>query len=234
VGIALVSYGVASAGCSGCERNHDDGTRPVSQDLPALELRDDTPDVLLTWIDEKGDHHVVQKPADVPENARENVRVVTLQYGHGEMLYVADLRTKNADGTYPVHSLPRSSWELIAQQRRSKAIAALTPFASQSAPTPAPAAPSSAQLSAIVYMASWCSACRSAETYLRSQGVTVISKDIEKDPRAQKEMNEKLHKAGYPQKGTIPVLDIRGKILVGFDQRAIKQVIQEAIRGDML
>jgi len=47
-------------------------------------------------------------------------------------------------------------------------------------------------------------------------------------------MNEKLHKAGYPQKGTIPVLDIRGKILVGFDQRAIKQAIQEAIRGDML
>jgi glutaredoxin len=227
---------VAGMGCSSCGQEPDDGTQPASQDLPAFELRDDTADLLITWVDEKGDHHVVQRPAEVPEGSRDMVRVVTLQHGHGDVLYVADLRTKNADGTYPVKTMARSGWELVAQQRRAKSMAALSPTASASAGAPptAPAAPASARLSAIVYAASWCSACRSAEAYLRSQGVTVIVKDIEKDPGAQAEMDQKLHKAGFPKRGTIPVIDIRGRILVGFDQRDIKRAIQESTRGDLL
>jgi glutaredoxin len=235
--VALLAISVvAGMGCSSCGQQTDDGTQPASQDLPAFELRDDTSDLLITWVDEKGDHHVVQRPADVPEGSREMVRVVTLQHGHGDVLYVADLRTKNADGTYPVKTMARSAWELVAQQRRAKSMAALSPTASASAgasPT-GPAAPASARLSAIVYAASWCSACRSAEAYLRSQGVTVIVKDIEKDPGAQAEMDQKLHKAGLPKRGTIPVIDIRGRILVGFDQRDIKRAIQESTRGDLL
>lgn len=231
--MASVSFGL---GCSSCARDKDDGTAPTSRDLPALELRDDTPDLLITWVDDKGNHHVVMRPPDVPEEAREMVRVRTLEHGHDEILYVADLRTKKADGTYPVKTMARSAWELVAEQRRAKSMAALAPTASASAGTSptAPLAPPSSRLSAIVYAASWCSACRSAEAFLRGQGVTVIVKDIEKERGAQAEMDEKLHRAGLPKRGTIPVIDIRGRILVGFDEREIKRVIREATRGDML
>lgn len=230
---ASVSFGL---GCSSCAGEKDDGTAPASRDLPVLELRDDTPDLLITWVDDKGNHHVVMRPADVPEEAREMVRVRTLEHGHDEILYVADLRTKNADGTYPVKTLARSAWELVAEQRRAKSMAALAPTATGSAggaPT-VPLAPPSSRLTAIVYAASWCSACRSAEAYLRGQGVTVIVKDIEKERGAQAEMDEKLHRAGLPKRGTIPVIDLRGRILVGFDEREIKRAIKEATRGEML
>lgn len=233
--VLLAASLFAGVGCSSCSNDPGDGTKPVSQDLPELELRDDTPNLLLTWIDEKGDHHVVQRPADVPEEAREIVRVVTLEAGHGDVFYVADLRNKNADGTYPVRVMGRSAWELVAEQRRDKTMAALAPTASASAaPGAPPLAPPSSQLVAIVYAASWCSACRGAEAYLRGEGVTVVTKDIERDPGAQKEMDEKLHRAGLPKKGTIPVIDIRGRIIVGFDKREIKRAIQESTRGDML
>ena len=46
------------------------GAKPTSQELPPLEVKDDTPKLLLTWIDEKGDFHVVQKVAEVPEAER--------------------------------------------------------------------------------------------------------------------------------------------------------------------
>lgn len=228
---------VAGAGCSSCGSSEPSGTAPVSDSLPALELRDDTADLLITWVDEKGDHHVVAHPQDVPEEGRDLVRVVTVDQGHGSIFYVAELRQKRVDGSYPVRTMPRSEWELIAEQRRQKAIAALAPPPSSAgdggAGTP-PIAQPSARLTAIVYGASWCSACRSAERYLRSQGVTVIPKDIERDASAKAEMDAKLKRANLRSKGSIPVIDIRGKMLVGFDQREIRRTIKSVSTGDML
>ena len=59
------------------EQTDDTGAAPQAADLPPLEIKDDTPNLLLTWIDDKGDFHVVQKPADVPKESRDNVRVVS-------------------------------------------------------------------------------------------------------------------------------------------------------------
>jgi len=44
----------AAVVASGCSHKKDDGTSPVSKDtsLPALTVRDDTPDLMLTWIDD--------------------------------------------------------------------------------------------------------------------------------------------------------------------------------------
>jgi len=227
---------VASCCCLPDNPDEGSGTTPVSHNLPALVLRDDTPDLLLTWLDEKGDHHVARRPPDVPEKGRDMVRVVTVDQGHGDVLYVADLRTKNEDGTYPVKTMPRSGWELLAQQRREKSMAALSPPASTSTggSRTAPVAPPSARLTATVYGTSWCGVCRNAESYLRSQGVTVTAKDIEKDRGARKEMNEKLKKAGLPQDGSVPAIDIRGRMFKGFDQRAIDRAIKDSTRGDVL
>src|SRR5688572_33072023 len=49
---------------------------PKPLELPALELREDTKNLLLTWVDDQGDFHVVEKVSDVPANGRAQVRVV--------------------------------------------------------------------------------------------------------------------------------------------------------------
>ncbi len=74
--------------------------------LPALTFTDDTPDLLLTWIDGRGDAHVAKKPADVAAEGRERVRVVvtTREAGTRNLFYVANLGSKNPDGSYVVSS----------------------------------------------------------------------------------------------------------------------------------
>ena len=80
------------------------GSVSKADELEPLELRDDTPHLLLTWVDDKGDFHVVQKIADVPESGKKLVRVVVTdkEAGTGKLVYVADLSQKQSDGTYRV------------------------------------------------------------------------------------------------------------------------------------
>src|SRR6476661_3619476 len=95
---ALVVLALGLLACS-CKR-HDDPNdpKPVSAEpkaasLPPLTVKADSPNLLLTWIDDKGDFHVVEKPADVPVEGRKNVRVVvsTREEGTGPLVYVTNL-----------------------------------------------------------------------------------------------------------------------------------------------
>ena len=52
-----------AAACS--HKRTDDGATPVpASALPPLTIKDDSPDLLLTWIDDKGDAHVELRPSD--------------------------------------------------------------------------------------------------------------------------------------------------------------------------
>src|SRR5262249_36361769 len=95
---AAIAIALASAGA--CSRR-DDGTRPEPvENLPELTLRDETPNLLLTWIDERGAAHTEVHTTDVPANGRSLVRVVLADREDGtrDRFYVADLSTKRPDG----------------------------------------------------------------------------------------------------------------------------------------
>jgi hypothetical protein len=220
-------------GVFGCRRgSSSDETSPVAsseKELPPLELRDDTPKLLLTWVDEKGDFHVVQKTPEVPEAARANVRVVVTdrEAGTGQTVYVADLRKKNPGGSYPVRTLPRAEWEEMGASKRKARLETLAPsaLAARSA-SAAPSASATAQKPlAIVYGADWCKACRDAEKYLVKRGASVVHKDIERSAAAQAEMKEKLRRAGLPITAQIPVLDVAGEIQLGFSPPAVDRAL---------
>ncbi len=219
-----------------CEEERDDGTTPGGgESLPALELTDETPNLLLTWIDERGQTHTATSLSAVPEEGKEQVRVITEEAGHGSMFYVADLRAKDAEGAYPVRSMPRSDWEAIIAKRREA-------YRAKHAPPPPPrpdgpppvdphqAPPPAGAVSATIYGASWCGPCHDAAKYLRKRGVTVVEHDIEKEPRYAKEMQRKLRGAGMGG-GSIPVIDVAGVILQGFSRRALDRAIASAKRG---
>jgi glutaredoxin-like YruB-family protein len=66
-----------------------------------------------------------------------------------------------------------------------------------------------------VYSATWCGFCHAAKGYFDKLGVKYTDKDVESDPQF---MAEAVNKSG--QRG-IPVIDIDGKIIIGFDRPAI-------------
>ena len=71
-----------------------------------------------------------------------------------------------------------------------------------------------------VYSAVWCGFCHAAKQYLDKLGVKYEEKDIEKDPAYAAECVQKSGQMG------IPVLDIDGKIIIGFDRPKIDAALQ--------
>ncbi len=55
----------------------------------------------------------------------------------------------------------------------------------------------------------------------------MIEKDIEQDPAAQSEMQAKLARAGV-HGGSIPVIDVKGKILIGFEPHTLDAAVRGA------
>jgi glutaredoxin len=232
--LVLLALG-ASMVSAGCKRRPAVDELPAESDdeknkpLPALTLTDDTPDLLLTWLDDRGDTHVAHKPADVAPEGRAQVRVVvtTREEGTRSSFYVANLNAKNPAGSYVVATMPRTEWDAIITKRR-QAFAQPAPSANPDEPpgdNGSLARP--AKFTVIVYGASWCGACHEAVAYLKSHKVPVIEKDIEQDPAANSEMQSKLARAGV-HGGSIPVIDVKGKILIGFEPHALEAAMRGA------
>ena len=201
-------------------------------------VREDSQGLLFTWVDEKGDFHVEQKVGDVPLVGRDAVRAVDPTRddgteGPGHTVYVADLRVASTDGSYPVHTMTREDFDALALTRREKGDKlTLATVPSRDAGTGGGGAFSdnavAGRPTVIIYGASWCSACHQAMAYLKKRGITFIEKDIEQDPQAAEEMNGKLRRAGQ-RSGSIPVLDVRGRILVGFEPHAVEDALGSPI-----
>jgi glutaredoxin len=80
----------------------------------------------------------------------------------------------------------------------------------------------------VIYGAEWCGACHEAARYLRRKGIPYVDKDVEKDPAAAREMQQKLAKSGLHE-GSIPVIDVRGKVMVGFNPAEIDAALGEPL-----
>lgn len=72
----------------------------------------------------------------------------------------------------------------------------------------------------IVYGAEWCAFCHAARRYLDDKGIKYDYRDVEMDA---KDMQAAVEKSG--QTG-IPVLDINGQIIIGFDRPRIDAALQ--------
>jgi glutaredoxin-like YruB-family protein len=72
----------------------------------------------------------------------------------------------------------------------------------------------------IVYSAGWCGFCHAAKQYLDKLGVSYDDRDVDNSKSA---MEEAVTKSG--QRG-IPVLDIEGDIVIGFDRPKIDAALK--------
>jgi glutaredoxin len=202
--VAWLCFVFALLCLSGCKTQSEEALKASAPPT----VTEQSGDLLFTWIDANGGGHVEQKPSDVPPNARENVRVADpARDPPPDQVWIVDMRSPGPGGAYPVRTIKRAEWEAIAVARRDGGV--LVARAASSTPPPA-------QPQVIIYGASWCGPCHHAAAHLKQKGIPFIEKDIEQDSGAAREMQAKLAKAGK-RGGSIPVLDVRGRILVGFD-----------------
>ncbi len=68
-----------------------------------------------------------------------------------------------------------------------------------------------------IYSTSWCAFCKMAKSYLEQKGIAFTEKNIEEDEAANKELLAKVE-GNYQG---VPVIDIDGTIILGFDRPKI-------------
>ncbi|MCE7936736.1 NrdH-redoxin [Candidatus Saccharibacteria bacterium CPR2] len=73
----------------------------------------------------------------------------------------------------------------------------------------------------IVYTSPTCGFCHMAKEYLKSKGIGFTEKDVTTDKTAYQEILDKSGQLG------VPVLDIGGKIVVGFDKFRIDSLLND-------
>lgn len=73
----------------------------------------------------------------------------------------------------------------------------------------------------IVYSTPTCPWCRKTKEFLKEKKVAFKDYDVSVDEAARDEMIQKSDQMG------VPVLDINGKIIVGYDEEAIKAALKK-------
>jgi len=72
-----------------------------------------------------------------------------------------------------------------------------------------------------IYSADWCAFCHAAKEYLDKLGIKFTEKNVEEKQEFAQEAVEKSGQMG------IPVIDIDGEIIVGFDRPKIDAVLKD-------
>ncbi len=253
--IGLVALLVAGVPFVGCERRPSAG---AETDGP-LEFDGDTQGLLLTWLDAHGGAHVATRPSEVPVEARGFVRVLVAATERGafDPILVADLDAPSDGARFVARPLPRTSWEEeIAKRRggprasgtdRSAAPSESEHGSSPGRPTPGSPAPldpaprerperpstERSDIDVTVYGASWCGPCHEALAHLEKRGIRARFRDVEREPGAGREMRQKLARAGR-RGGNIPVIDVAGRVLVGFSPSVLDEALATVAGGTAL
>lgn len=76
--------------------------------------------------------------------------------------------------------------------------------------------------SVIIYSTPWCAFCKTEKQYLEHLGVSFVAKDIEEDMAAKDELLAKTDGAMG-----VPVTDIGGVVIRGFDRAKIDATLRE-------
>jgi len=76
-----------------------------------------------------------------------------------------------------------------------------------------------AQPKVIIFTTPTCGFCNAAKSYFRQKGIRFTDVDVSRDPAAARDMVRRSGQTG------VPVIDIGGKIVVGFDKSRINQLL---------
>jgi len=231
---------VAIAGTGGCRKSVPDAA-PVAKGAPAaLEiLKGDR--WLFTYVEPDGQFATTDKAEIIPAVSRRMVRVLdpsnpaARNAANGEV-FVADLNQLLKDGKTQARVLSREAFETAAlAQLPAGQSSALAEHPGGAAPPPSAPPPGKGDGGlppgtapvVTIYGTSWCGACRAARQYMAEHKIPFADKDVEQDPAAARELGEKAARMGIPT-DRVPVIEVRGRLLLGFDPARIAALLGEA------
>ncbi len=81
------------------------------------------------------------------------------------------------------------------------------------------AEPGKTQPKVIIFSTPTCSFCNAAKAYFRQKGIRFTDVDVSRDQSAARDMVRRSGQMG------VPVIDIGGKIVVGFDRPKIERLL---------
>ena len=219
-----------------CRKSAPEAPPPPAASAPAtIEVLKDGR-WLFTFAEPKGTFATTDKPESVPEDARAMVRVFDPSApektpGNGRV-YVTNLNDVLSKGRAPAKPMSREAFETAALAAHPTGDS--SPLAAQTMrPVPMPATdagaaplPADGPPVVTIYGTSWCGACKAARQYFSSRKIPFADKDIEKDADAARELQTKAAKMGIPT-DRVPVIDVRGRLLLGFDRARIDSLLGE-------
>jgi glutaredoxin len=186
---------------------------------------------LFTYVEPSGSFSTTDKPEIIPEASRKMVRVVDparTQNADTADVYAVDVNELLKNQKTDAHPLPREAFETSAIAQLPPGDSSLRSGHAGAGPSGAggaPAFPSAPGKPVVtVYGTSWCGACRAARQYFSERKIPFADKDIEADPAAAHELAEKAAKMGIPT-DRVPVLDVRGRLLLGFDRARVEALL---------
>jgi glutaredoxin len=209
---------------SACKKGAPPSATPsVRAELPPREVSNDSA-LFFTYVEANGIFATTDKAEKVPDVARRVVRVMSQAKGEPERrnnlnVEVIDLRELLAKGKTRPQVMLREAFEsgALAQLPPGDSCPLSGPHGPPLVEQPERAQPPGETPIVILYGTRWCKACKATRQYLASNLIPFTSKDIEKDPSAARELQQKASRFGIPT-DRVPMLDVRGRLLVGYDE----------------
>lgn len=222
--LPLILVGMMAApALGGCRKKSKDGP-PSSETAQAKTL----PPITITrqrslvfTYRQGGTFKTVASMDDIPLGSRGWVRVQDPQVRNvgSQKVYVADLRKANDKGEFPYRILGR----------RQFLSGSALPGGGKAGVGQGPGMKAVAGGGKIVlYSRPGCGACDAVRAYLKQRGVSFEEKNIQADAAAAAELKAKATAKGFPT-GVVPVIDVNGEIVVGFDVRKLESLLRRRV-----
>ena len=238
-GLLFLAMGVLSVGC---RRSAPDAPVAARSAPTTLEVLKDGR-WLFTYVEPNGQFATTDKPETVPDTARAMVRVFDPanpppKNAESPEVFVTDLNQLLKSGKVPAKPMSREAFETAALAQLPPGETSALAARPHGGPAPVPppvalggdggaGAPAAGTPVVTIYGTSWCGACRAARQYLTERKIPFADKDVETDPAAARELADKASKLGVPT-DRVPVIDVRGRLLLGFDRARIEALLGES------
>ncbi len=181
----------------------------------------------VEYVDFAGRLRTARGVASVPERSRHAVAIEGPD-GPGGSVWIADA------------SRPAAAWPAVRGSRLTLerlGLAGLPPGEASRVALPAPVAPVGRPAipppsdGVTIYGTTWCGACADARAWFDARGVTYTFRNVEAgdaDPTAALDAVRTATAVGAPA-DRVPVIDVAGKVIVGFDPVRLTSILGEPI-----
>jgi glutaredoxin len=176
-------------------------------------------DAELLYVDTSGQVRLARGVAAVPVASRRAVAIEGPD-GPGGAVWIGDVSIPSPAGW--------TGWRGHRRDLERRGLAALPPGPGSRLTFPAPAGTPPAPEGVVVYGTSWCAVCADARAWLDGRGVAYTAYDVERDPAAALAVADTLDALGVVA-DRVPVIDVAGRVLVGFDPTRLATILGEPI-----